>query len=541
MVDPSLIRGILETTEPLNHKVMSGISTEQLREPERYIEKILRCASVDFPKEFTYDGYDVCSPEEEYKVVTRLRSNKSWYELARSDFYLVKFGFSFNGVELFPKYMYLPYIDNGMLYIRSKLYAVSPVLVDPAFSISGDSMFIQMTRARFNFERTSAHYTLDDSRETVYVAWSWMHFAAKKRFGRKSNNGRTMYTSLGHYVMAKYGFLTAMKMYAGASPIVGTDEITHHNYPPETYHIIKSIGITPRRLLLENDYKPTNIRMAIKKSEYNEAARVLIASFYYVTDNYPVNVTPEEVDDVRLWHMLLGYIIQPQDISEGLQIKEIRSHLESLDEYLDPLVQEDLSKANVPCGTIYDTFLYVMLTLASSNRGADRDINSPWGKRFTTTRYVLFDIVSDINRMLYALKNLSNKKEVIEERDVVNLLNEHMRIAEIAKLRYQNRHPEISLVDTSGECVFFDATSTMVTQDKASAGGGKQAKTRLDDPKKHLHGGLLFVNCYNNLPKSDPTGASKINPRVQLRSDGGIIYEETYKDMLADLQYRYMQ
>ena len=47
--------------------------------------------------------------------------------MARSDVYLMKFLFSFNGVELPPRYIYLPFVgEAGTMFLGGSRYLVTP-------------------------------------------------------------------------------------------------------------------------------------------------------------------------------------------------------------------------------------------------------------------------------------------------------------------------------------------------------------------------------------------------------------------------------
>jgi hypothetical protein len=84
--------------------------------------------------------------------------------------------------------------------------------------------------------------------------------------------------------------------------------------------------------------------------------------------------------------------------------------------------------------------------------------------------------------------------------------------------------------------MFFGITSMMVTQDNASASGGKKSKINLKDPGKHLHSSIAEVASYNNIPKSDPTGRSRINPCLRLGPNDMVERDPDKKDLLDHVQ-----
>ena len=298
-MDKNLLDQVIEETPQLNPRIMNGLATEQLMGVEQFVDQIFRCAAQDFPEGLVYEGYKRCSPKEEFNVATKARENQRRFDLARNDYYMVKYVFTFNGEELFPRYMYLPYVDKGgILHIRGKRFAISPVLADPAFSISGQSMFIQLTRIRLTFERTTHHFMVNEDRESTYVVWSWVHTTARNRFNKSSSSSRVKYSTMANYLFARFGFTETMKRFAGVDVVAGEDDINTKNYPKDKWVICSSTGIRPRAFDRKKEYTATNIRLAIPKEQYTQQARSLIGSFFYIADHFPSNVRLEDLDDV---------------------------------------------------------------------------------------------------------------------------------------------------------------------------------------------------------------------------------------------------
>lgn len=521
----------------LNDKVMRGISTFQMEAAEAEVDKTLRAAAKYFPPGLVYENCIRCTPTEEFNVVTKLRDGKPYFEISRSDFYLVKYIFSYNGTELFPKYLYIPFPEEaGLFHIRGKRFSAHAVLIDPVFSVGMNTVFMQATKARFNFERSIQHYDVNGERETTYVVWSWMHFSAKKRHNRKANTGRLVYSTLGHYMFAQYGFITAMKKYANIDVVVGYDEINKLTYPADKWMVCTTRGIRPRSIHAREDYSPTPLRVAIPIEQYNNQGRCLLAAFYYIADRYPEQLEVEHINDPMTWRAILGDILATPGTGLALMIKEVDEHLQSLDEYLDFMFKDELTKLGIDADSIYDVFMYVLMLLTYKTASDDHSISSMYGKRFATLRYVLYDLTAGINNLMYDLKN-TQKKKTLDESTINKIISENIRMAAITGIANPNKHPEIRSVSTSNDNMYFGITSTMVPQDRAS-GGGKKGKINLDDPVNHLNASTVEVAGYNVIRKSDPSGNDVVNPCVDVSPSGYIIRDPSRVAIMDDLQKR---
>lgn len=278
-MDSQLLEGVLERTPEINPRVANGLATEQLLGAEQFVDEIFECAAVDFPEGLTYEGSRRCSPNQEFNEATRARDNRQVYELAQSDFYLMEYTFKFHGEELFPRYLYLPYVQTGgLMNVRGKKFAIYPVLADPAFSVGPKSMFIQLTRARLTFERVTHHFMANNEHEATYVAWSWVHSTARNRQRRKSGNAKVIYSTMANYLFVKHGFTEAMREYTGADVVVGEDDINPKDYPPEDWVICSTVGNKPRAFVGDPTAVPACGWRCPKSSTRNRCAACWVAS-----------------------------------------------------------------------------------------------------------------------------------------------------------------------------------------------------------------------------------------------------------------------
>lgn len=534
-MDSRLLDGACKFMPEINPIIATGVAKEQIRGVEAFVDQILRAAAADFPEGLTYDGYNRCTPQDEFNAITRVRDNKQLFELARSDFYMVSYQFSFQGKPLFPRHLHLPYIrDGGLLYVRGKMFSVSPVLTDRLFSITADDMFIQLTRKRLTFERTSHRVIVNNESELVNIVWSWVHVkAAAKNKSKKAN--RIIVSTLAHYFFAKYGFIQTLKRYTNADVIVGTDEINVHNYPKDEWVIFCSVGVCPTALPTYS-YKTTPLRVAVRKDQCTIDVKSFIGTFYYIVDHYPQRFDVESIDDPWIWKVVLGHIIYEAGTSEGLMVNEIEDHLNSIEEYIDAIVIKQFEVAGHNFKDIHDMFLYVIQQLSQPSATDGSYESSMYDKRLTTLRYLMYDIIAEINQLMFDLRNITKKRKELDETQINNIFNMRLRSDLITRITRHSNHPEVVPVSVSNDNMFFGVTAVMVSQEKTSTRGGSKGKMNLKDPSKHLHASVAEVASYNNLPKADPTGRSRINPCLKLTPDFTVVRDPQHREVLDAVQ-----
>jgi hypothetical protein len=519
-MDRLLLEKAMSKMPIINPDIANGLATKQVPSVLQYVDRIWQ--SLDFPEGLVYEGLRRVTPRKKFEVLTSVRDNKIKYELAPSDFYMVAFDFTLEieGVKesLPPKYLLLPYVsDAGIIEIRGKKFAIHPVMSDRSFSVGTDSVFKKFNRMMFTFERLTYHFDCNGHRASSYVAWSWIHHEARKRFSkRSSDSGKVIYSTLANYLFAQHGVTNTFKKYCNVDVHIGESDITHDKYPEDEWFICKTIGLVPK-LYAKEYYEYSKLRIAVRKEEMTPLVMSLITAFFYMVDYFPQITTLEDIDEVWLWKLILGEIIIEQGTSQGLIIKSIEEHQRSVYEYIDPIARDELKEDGYDFEDIYDIFIYVSELLTNARASNDEEIASLYGKQVVVLRYLMNELVQNINKsIMYKLRNVSNKKGFIEVKDVNKIMNS-LRTDSMASLTNHAVHPEVTTVSTASDNYLVGITNEVVTQDKAS-GGGSKSRINLNDPAKHLHASIAEVASYNLLPKSGPTGTNRLSCFLQLNS-----------------------
>lgn len=544
-MDKRVVDAAAAALGPYNDRILSGISKEQCDWFEVYIRDTWKSAQLSFPEGLVFENMSRVNPYDEFAVATKIKEGKRSYEMSRSDLYMVRYDFSLNSKPLIPKYQYFPYLSDGaIMYLKSNKFAVNPVAVDPSFSYGADSMFIQLNRVRYTFERTSYNLAVDGQSRHVYLVKCWLHLRAGKERKRRAEAYKIPHSIIGVYLLIRYGLRGALAKFVGDHVVTHVGyNLRREVYPEDTWTIINSCGFTPR-VYKNRPYKKSDLCVAIPKDCLTDEALAILGSFIYAVDHFPNDIEPEYVDDPHAWKLILGKIIKDEDMHIGAMINDIDDHLLAIEEYLDPMIRVSLKSSNIHCDDIYELLMYIMVDLSNRAITNYADYASMWDKRLTTLKYLAYDIVAGINDLIFQLKKHQKRKGELTAQDVEKILNDKIRLMAIVRIADKQRHPEVTPLASASECLYFNVTSNIVSQDRASR--RRKASINLNDPKQHLDASLLAIGSYANLPKSDPTGASKLNPMQELvdypYGDVGFKRPEGRDlEILSDLQARIMK
>lgn len=535
-MDSGLFQEITNVMPRFNPLIAEGVAVSQMKLLDRYVDHVWRCAAKSFPPGLEYVKMTRCTPEEEFREIADVsrngvkpkRNGRSKLEIAPSDFYLTMIHLRFEGQDLPPRPLYLPFVGQaGTIRIRGPLYCISPVLADPAFSLAkADGIFIPFTRDKLTIQRQYYQYLANLQIESTYVVWSAIHNHANNQ------SKKTGVTScLSHYLFAKYGLHETFKRFVGTDVVVGMGEVCEENYPMEEWVICESVGLLPRGYQ-KRVYIPSKIRIAVRREHYTALAVSIIAGFFYVVDHFPDRMRPEYCSDPRFWRTLLGHVIFTDEENEGKLMIGIDAHMQSIDEYVDDLVRETLASVDVMVNDIYEFFIYVMENISSIIIGADP--SSSYGKRLMVLRYVCFDIVKAIFSFTYELRNAGKKGLSIQS--IRQSLGKHLN-RDLVLSSLSTKHGEVQNISSPGDSTILKFTSNLVLQtDATGQPQARRGKGNAKDPSKLLHVSVAEVGSYANLPKSDPTGQNKANPYVLTDLIGTIIRDEKKRPLLDDVQ-----
>lgn len=529
MLPRSALKALDEATPKLNPSIAKGLAVEHMKEVESYIDSVFRSVSTGFPPGLRYLGCRRCDPLEEYAEISRNKNSKCVFDVARSDIYLMEYKFAYNDEPPISRYIYLPFVTTaGTIYLSGSRFVISPILADQVISVGMHNVFVRLLKAKLTFNRISHHYRANGATENIQVAWSKIYNKKANAVHPKATTSAK--TSLVHYLLCKHGFTGMFERYTKCKPILGGENITHEQYPASEWVICESSQIAPKNYRFH--YEASNIRIAIKREEYNIDVQNLVAGFFYVVDHFPSRIRPEYVDDNRLWMVLLGHIIWSGSVSEVKLYSDVGDHIASLDEYMDSVYSHKLKAIGYECADIYQLFYRIISTFTEWMRTADDRVSTMYDKELSVLPFVCYEIVSSINNLYFNL-NAAKKKDFTAKK-IQTLMNHNLRQGSVFKLTKELG--SVTTTSTSGDNMALKITNILTPQSKSTKSSGSKGRAVLADPTKRLHASIAEVGGAWALPKSEPDGRSRVNPTLQISPTGLVLRDPKYIDLLDSIQ-----
>jgi len=530
-----------------NPRIVEGYAVRSMKQAEGYVDRIIRSIAADFPPELKYDGFVRCTPYEEDKIITdrmnrqQANSNRGTFELSKSDFYLVHYKFSFHAPgqppeELDPVYLYLPIVgDAGSITIHGSVFSIFPVMVDKGISVGPTGLFLRLNRVRLTFKAHMHHFMANGKRESGQAVWSEVY---KGKIVKGAKNPVAGSTLLLHYMLAKYGALETFKRYAGAEVVFGDGlSVNTEQYPSDQWVICSSYYAAPTTLSKpsghkKRQYTPPEIRIAMPRSAYTQKMIKMVAGFFYIADLFPLRVNAQDVNDTRLWQILLGVLLFGDTKTEGKIVEEMEAHMKALEEYMDAEARLQLTSAKIKVADVFELLDLIIENYHDLIQKSQTEFSSLYGKELSVLSYVLEDVAQSFTRLMFKMN--APKKKPFTKKDMNGLLRASIKPTLATNIKRD--HIEVSNASTPGDNKYFTITSQVAIQTDASPARGKKASAKTDDPSNHLHASLAYVGSYSTMNKSDPTGKRKLNPYVHTDEHDTIVINPELEDVLERTQ-----
>lgn len=523
-MDSYLFGEIQKGLPKFNADICNGLAVKELQLAKGYVEAVMKCASKSLPEELEFVRIERCTPEEEYRILAEERYQKRQIDISPSDLFMCKYYFRFNGEMLEPQYLLLPYAtDGGCVRINGTPVYISPVLTDKAFSVSGEQLFVPLTRAKLTFSRDNAIFKCNFGDMSGDIVRSKIYNGEKER---------PILPPIALYLFAEFGFQGAMEKLFDAVVEVGTTEtINQEHYTPGKWKLCDSFylynGATPSQYGKRKGlYTPSHIRVAVRAEDWSETMVDYMATFFWLVDMFPDRITSDECADPRLWRIILGSIVK-NSRSEGKLANEMDVHMDSLSHYIDDLVIAMFKRENYDIQNMWEFLHFVIENMQAIQQSTD--VSSMYGKRFVVLRYVLFDITKDI---FSATFNLVRNKNSLTKKSIEDTLRKQIQFNRIVKIN-DSKHGETSIQQISGDSMLLKVTGTIVQQARANEG----FKTDGTDTNLSLvaHSSIAVATSHMNQPGSDPTGRSSVSPFCPIDNDHTVVKPEPFKGLIDSI------
>jgi hypothetical protein len=136
--------------------------------------------------------------------------------------------------------------------------------------------------------------------------------------------------------------------------------------------------------------------------------------------------------------------------------------------------------------------------------------------------------------MLFKLKKTAFKKE-LTFKDVYKIISKQLPMDSVLKMNNGGKHGEVNSVSLPGDNKFFKVTSNMILQTD-SGRKRRSSSSGKTDKSKFLHVSIAEIGSYGVLPKSEPTGHTRINPWLRIDRDGCVERNPKYIELTDTVQ-----
>lgn len=535
MFDPQLLPLVQSKVGKFNPLIAKGFAQHEIDHAMTYVNEIIKSASRDFPAGLVYKGIARVDPYTEYNALIKQKT----YDISKSTVYVVKIMFEFEGEPLRDYFLLLPYLEYGStMIISGSTFAVSPVLIDNAFSVGVDSIFLYANRVKLTFKQVSHMYLLNGERTMDFTVTSDMYF------GRNSTDVPAhrlrptykMAILATHYLLAKYGIRDMFKKHFGIDCWFGSnDTINSVNFPPEQYTICSSLGVKPQQLNVPV-YHPADIAIAVRNEDFTLPIRGVMAGIMYVADWYSDRIKPDLLEDHKLWYHLLALTIKPEVLQEVATLEKLDDHFKSLETFIDDQVRDVLQSAGVNVYDVFDVLVELINTYPERINVDNSTLASMYNKRLVVSRYMLSDVRDNIFKMGFDLQALAKSPKPATRMDIENIMKRQLKPSTVLK---SNKHAEVNAVSNPTDNIVPVMTLPVKLQ-SAMAKKGK-AKKFVFTPALGLSASIAEVGNLTSDAGDDFTGRSRLNPYVTIATDGSILSNPELRHIIdrteADISY----
>lgn len=519
-----LLFGMLEEKTPkMNPDIAEGLAYKEIRKCPLYIESYIDLIMERMPPEMKFLGIESCRPEQLFReLVRRDHRNRQNYDISHSDLYAIEMKFEWNSVP-FSHTILVPYCHRGgVMRLSGSIFQIKPVIANRVISVSRDKVIVSFARNTSTFER-EVHSILHNGRyEQRFVVSCSLHHKHNKPDDGQTPVYRVLST-MGLYLLTAYGFSGMFKKVTNAEVVVGDpDKVNEDIFPPEKYSIFSTaITGTPPKGVPMAGYMPTQLRIAVPTNSLSPELYGLIHEVFYVLDCFPeVTADYSEFDDPALWRLVLSKVIFSGLGNVGRNLEDIRTHLSSIEGYVDMSVIKDLEDAGLDIGNTYEFLLY-MITNITSYLTSENSSSAMYDRQLTVNRYLLSSVRHGLFKFMFKIEEMVRKGAVLDAEKVRSLLAMDVKTKDILTIRKQS-HAEVESIDAASDNMIPKLTSKLALQSNIG-GSGKKQKINANSEEFKLDPSLALVNSCIDLPKSMSSGHEKVSMFLKLTPKGSVV------------------
>lgn len=511
----------------INPDIARGMAVKHMESAEDFIREAILSNQPGLTPVLTLDKIGRATAPETFRVrSTSTHVSALQYDVTRTDAYLLKIQYKFHNEPLYPIYVNIPFVgEYGELYIRDSPYHVIPVLADKLFSVNDKEVFISLQKDPMKIERTNHSCRCNGKRNYSFVLWSRIHKARQtERAKGKAGYGLSAEakTTLPHYLFARFGVVGAFKRLYGIDVIpVDVKEMPEYNEEVFDLYTTNTTAGSPNTVIknMYQDWSPTNIALLVKRDDVNEQVLAMIIGMFYVLDTFPDHFRGlDYLNDESTWRITLGHLVWNKPQNEGQLDENIRIHLtQTTDHYLDLDTQGRLAKGGYFCADYYE-FLRELIKIVPRMFN-EVDPTSMRNKRLTVLRYVLSDLVREINTLGYKVQALMRSDKATLQK--VNQLITCSIKPDLVINALTKSHPECVNVSYPNDNPLFKVTSQIIPQ--LSTMGAPDRSNPIKDPNNVFHPDIAAYGSFCAPAQSEGAGRKYVNLLAPTDEQGGFL------------------
>lgn len=554
LVEVGLLDFIESKTAKLNPMLANGLAYSCGKLIEPFIDDTFKAVIKGFENNgsfiFRYIGCERATPLEEYNELTRQRDSKRTFDLSRSDTYMMRYNFEFNG-NIYSKLISLPFIsEGGTMFLKGTQHHISPVLADVAIEVTPPDIFVRILRDRLTFSRAPYNYISNcgakislgnnkyhyaDQRETIPVVRSSIYNQTEEM--RKRRKIYNLDTNLVFYLLCKYGATEMFHRFTQTDVrFLNFDDPLLRNYNEDDWVICRTIGKQPQTLN-KGYYKPTPIVIILPRDSYTQINKALIAGMFYVLDHFNEEISIDDLDTTIRWRVCMGMKLWGHEPNAGKLLSDLSAHIDSLDNYIEVITHKKFLSIGLNIENVYELFFVIIEKFDEWQAAHINNESNLYGKELTVLYYLCSDITAQIVKFYF--KMMKDSKKGLTTNDVLNNMNRLLKTGSI--LGVYKGHGEISVVNSSGDNMIYRLTQVLVPQSKT----GKTKKTsriNLNAASMRLHVSVAEICTYSGMPKSSPDGHTRLNLHVNVDPETGkVLRSEELRPLLDRVQEELME
>lgn len=523
----TLAKFIAQRTPRFNKQLVEGLVYHRINKAVNYIDNFIKysCNSKT-NTHLKYLGFKEVPPKEEIKFLFN-KTSKVVHDIAENDLYLVKFMFQYGEEEQVREhYFYLPYLSKGnIIHLSGNKFLVMPVLSDKVVSVGDKIIFINILTAKYSFTRSYFSVMVNGVYRRVPIVNTELY----KNQVKKLDDTTKANTTVMHYMLANYGYTQTMQMLLGFVPKPVYD------YTKKDKAIYETTGNVPQGYIREKSlYRPTNIKFVVEPDKVTEDTLYCIGNMFYILDNFPENITIDELDNTAMWRRLLGEIIHSGNHGLAYLNEKISAHFNDLNSNFDTVTVNKLKDIGVDSVNLME-LLVVIFQNFNNWIMKDESRSLYYNKTYEVESFVLSQLTSRITRIVLDInkEELRVDNAVLDSRIVDKIFKKYFVTRAIYKIKQEKQYT--TSIEYSGDHLYFKNTC-MVVQQESDFININNPDVNTSERRK-IMASMATVGSILGLNKKNPTPLIRANPYVNIDyATGTILPHPEFNDIIEQTE-----